>query len=232
MSFTCKQLLIHSKEKKLVDIDFTFEKSFALIGESGSGKSLTLKALLGMLPKNLDVTIDLDNIDFVLERGKNVALVPQNPFTALSPLTKIIDQFLVPKDEACKYFEMVGLETSFLDRFPSELSGGQLQRVVIAFALHANPKLLLLDEPTTALDVKSKESILKLLQELHVKSDFKLMFVTHDIEAVRELCEDIAIIKEGKIVEAGNLKTIIENPQNEYTKQLINAGFKNRGFRI
>jgi len=228
--FTCKQLKISTDEKKLVDISFSFKNSFALIGESGSGKSLSLKAFLGMLPKSLHVEMDLD--EFEVKKGESVSLVPQNPFTALSPLTKIIDQFLIERDEAKKYFDMVGLEHSFLDRFPSELSGGQLQRVVIAFALHVKPKLLLLDEPTTALDMKSKEAILKLLKALHVEHGFKLIFVTHDIEAVKELCEEIAIIKEGSIIESGNLKEVIANPKEEYTKELINSGFVNREFRI
>ncbi|MDA7848081.1 ATP-binding cassette domain-containing protein [Sulfurospirillum sp.] len=228
--FTCKQLQISTNEKQLVDINFSFENSFALIGESGSGKSLTLKALLGMLPKSLHVKSDFDG--FTSQKGQNVSLVPQNPFTALSPLTKIQDQFLVQSDVAKEYFDMVGLEESFLQRFPSELSGGQLQRVVIAFALHVKPKLLLLDEPTTALDIKSKESILKLLKELHVKHKFKMMFVTHDIEAVKDLCEDIAIIKDGNIIESGNLKEVIKKPKEVYTKQLIDSGFKNREFRV
>ncbi len=228
--FTCKRLKISTDEKKLVDINFSFENSFALIGESGSGKSLTLKALLGMLPKSLRVEMDLGGFESV--RGESVALVPQNPFTALSPLTKIKEQFLVEKDVAREYFDMVGLQESFLHRFPSELSGGQLQRVVMAFALHVKPKLLLLDEPTTALDIKSKEEILKLVKSLHVEQGFKMMFVTHDIEAVKELCEDIAIIKDGSIKEYGNLKEVIENPKEDYTKQLIESGFKNREFRV
>lgn len=228
--FTCKKLKISTDDKILVDISFSFKNSFALIGESGSGKSLSLKALLGMLPKSLHVEMDLDG--FEIKRGESVALVPQNPFTALSPLTKIIDQFLIERHEAKKYFDMVGLEESFLERFPSELSGGQLQRVVIAFALYVKPKLLLLDEPTTALDMKSKKAILELLKTLHVEHGFKLIFVTHDIDAVEELCENIAIIKEGSIIESGNLKDIIKNPKEEYTKELIDSGFKNREFRI
>jgi peptide/nickel transport system ATP-binding protein len=229
LSFICKELFIKSDKKVLVDIAFSFESSFALIGESGSGKSLSLKALLGMLPKELEAKIDLNGR--VYEKGKNIALVPQNPFTALSVLTKIIDQFLIPRKEAVSYFEMVGLKSDFLDRFPSELSGGQLQRVVIAFALATNPELLLLDEPTTALDVESKEAILKLLKELHVKRNFKMIYVTHDIESAKDLCEEIGIIKEGKIVESGSLSEVIKNPKNRYTKRLIEAGFKNREFR-
>jgi peptide/nickel transport system ATP-binding protein len=228
--FTCKELHISTDKKVLVDINFSFKSSFALIGESGSGKSLSLKALLGMLPKALHVKSDFG--EFVPKRGKNIALIPQNPFTALSPLAKIKDQFLVEIDEAKKYFGLVGLKESFLQRFPSELSGGQLQRVVIAFALALKPELLLLDEPTTALDIKSKEAILKLLKALHVEYGFKLMFVTHDIEAVKSLCEEIAILKDGKIVERGELKELISNPKEEYTKRLIESGFKNREFRV
>ena len=228
--FTCKELKIETDNKKLVDISFSFKNSFALIGESGSGKSLSLKAFLGMLTQDLNVKMDLG--DFIAKKGQSVALVPQNPFTALSPLTKIINQFLVPRDEAKEYFKMVGLEESFLDRFPSELSGGQLQRVVIAFALHVKPELLLLDEPTTALDMKSKKAILKLIKELHIKNGFKFIFVTHDIEAVNDLCEDIAIIKDGKIIENGKLEEVIKYPKEAYTKELIESGFKNRGFRI
>ncbi len=228
--FMCKELCIEVDKKKLVDISFSFENSFALIGESGSGKSLSLKAFLDMLPKKLSVKSDFGG--FEIKRGESVAFVPQNPFTALSPLTKIKNQFLISRDEAKEYFKMVGLEDSFLERFPSELSGGQLQRVVIAFAIALKPKLLLLDEPTTALDLKSKEEILNLIKLLHVEQGFKLIFVTHDIEAVEGLCEDIAIIKDGKIIERGSLKEVIKSPKHEYTVQLIESSFKNREFRV
>ncbi|MBL0687082.1 MAG: ABC transporter ATP-binding protein [Sulfurospirillum sp.] len=230
--FTCKQLHVSTDKKTLVDISFSFKNSFALVGESGSGKSLTLKAILGMLPKSLHVKSNFSELGFELERGKNVSLIPQNPFTALSPLTKIKNQFLIKRSEAKKYFEMVELQESFLDRFPSQLSGGQLQRAIIAFALHIKPKLLLLDEPTTALDIKSKTTILKLLKMLHVKYGFNMIFVTHDIDAVKELCEDMAIIKDGRIIESGNLKEVISLPKIEYTKRLLESGFKNREFRI
>jgi len=103
LMFTCKELKIETDNKKLVDISFSFKNSFALIGESGSGKSLSLKAFLGMLTQDLNVKMDLG--DFIAKKGQSVALVPQNPFTALSPLTKIINQFLVPRDEAKEYFK-------------------------------------------------------------------------------------------------------------------------------
>ena len=229
MSFICKKLKIKSNDRVLVDIDFHFENSFALIGQSGSGKSLSLKALLGMLSSDLEVEIDLVGRSF--KRGDSISFVPQNPFTALSPLTKIIDQFLVSRSRAINFFEMVGLDPKLLDRFPSQLSGGQLQRVVIAFALEIEPELLLLDEPTTALDESSKKEILNLLKKLHAEKKFKMIYVTHDIESTKGLCEEIAIIKDGKIVEIGNLDEVILNPKNIYTKKLIEASFKNREFR-
>lgn len=231
MSFTCKKLFITQQEKKLVELSFDFSNSLALIGQSGSGKSLTLKAFLGMLPKNLEVKFEYE-ADFELIKGKTVALVPQNPFTALSPLTKIKDQFFVSSSEKEKYFQAVGLELSFLERFPSELSGGQLQRVVLAIALSMKPKILLLDEPTTALDAKSKSEIIALIHSLHVKEKFYLLFVTHDIDVVSELCEQICILKEGKVVEFGLMKEVLTSPKEKYTQDLINAGFKGRNFRL
>lgn len=230
LSFELKHLHVGMEGESFVDISFVLESSFALIGQSGSGKSLTLKALLGMLPRSMEVKLDYE-APFILKRGETIALVPQNPFTALSPMTKIKDQFFAPLDKAKKYFSLVDLDPVLLDRFPSELSGGQLQRAVIAFALYVQPKLLLLDEPTTALDAKSKETILALIARLHKELGFKLLFVTHDIDAVQDLCLDIGILKEGVIVESGNMHEILKNPQNSYTKTLIESGFKNRGFR-
>ncbi|MBV5279530.1 MAG: ABC transporter ATP-binding protein [Campylobacteraceae bacterium] len=230
MSLTCKQLLVKSKEKTLLNIDFSFGKSFALIGESGSGKSLTLKALLGMLPSELESLIEVE-ASYQLERGKSIALVPQNPFTALSPLTKIGKQFMVSPLLAQKYLKMVGLNIDFLTRFPSELSGGQLQRVIIAMALSLEPKLLLLDEPTTALDEESKGHILALIKELQNVCGFDIFFVTHDIESIENLCEEVGIIKSGMIVEKGQTAEILHHPKESYTKQLLESGFKNRRFR-
>ncbi len=228
--FVCRKLLIRHRSLNLVNISFKIVSAFALVGESGSGKSLTLKALLGMVPRELYCEMEVE-ADFVLERGKTVSIVPQNPFTALSPLTKIGDQFFIPLEESRRFLEMVELESGMLERYPSELSGGQLQRVIIAMALASRPKLLLLDEPTTALDSDTKETILKLIKRLQKEFDYKILFVTHDIESSRLLCEEIAILKKGIIVEHGTLEAVLENPKSEYTEALIAANFKNRGKR-
>lgn len=126
---------------------------------------------------------------------------------------------------------LVGLDTSLLNRFPKELSGGQLQRVVIAIALSNDAKLLLLDEPTTALDETSKETILNLIKDISTKLDLLILFVTHDIESIKDLCEELIIIKNGSIIEQGLTKDILSNPKEDYTKKLINSTFKNKEFR-
>jgi len=224
------KLNITLKDKILVDISFEIDRSLALVGQSGSGKSLTLKALLGMLPKGMACELESDS-DFELKAGRTLSFVPQNPFTALSPLTKITKQFFVPHARQCELFAQVGLDETLLERFPPELSGGQLQRVVIAMALESNPKLMLLDEPTTALDPQTRVMILDLLKELSEKFGFKILFVTHDISSAKYLCEDICIIKDGRMVENGKMSSVLANPHAKYTKTLIEANFANRDFR-
>ena len=225
------KLKISLNDKTLVDISFGIESSLALVGQSGSGKSLTLKALLGMLPNQMRCEIDIKS-DFELVAGKSVSFVPQNPFTALSPLTKIKKQFFVDDKRVKELFDTVDLSYELLDRFAPKLSGGQLQRVVIAMALENNPKLLLLDEPTTALDPDTRELILDMLKELQIKLGFKMLFVTHDMNSAKSLCKDICVIKNGYVVESGDMQNIITYPQQSYTKTLIDANFANREFRL
>ncbi len=229
-SIAIDRLAITHHEKVLVDISFEIRHSLALVGQSGSGKSLTLKALMGLLERSLSLTLEKRS-DFEWRLGKTLSLVPQNPFTALSPLTRIKDQMFLPHEKSVELFELLGLEGSLLERFPPELSGGQLQRVVVAIALGSDPKLLLLDEPTTALDPESKEAMIALLKTLQTKMGFKMLFVTHDMGVASALCEDICVIQDGCIVETGSINDVIRSPKAPYTRELIDAEFKTRGFR-
>ena len=231
-----KDLIIKDGNTTLVNLfdykvnNLKITSSLALVGQSGSGKSLTLKTILNLLPKNLNYSFDYDS-SFDLN-SSNIGFIPQNPFTSLSPLTKITKQFFCNEHQKIDNLKRVGLESYILNRFPSQLSGGQLQRVVIAIALSNNPKLLLLDEPTTALDTKSKETILNLLLTLQKDMNILMLYVTHDISSIKNLCKDIVILKNGNIVESGTVKDILNNPQEEYTKELILSSFENREFRV
>jgi len=224
-----KKLRIATKEQELVNIDLKIEDSTALIGQSGSGKSLTLKTILNLLPSNLKLDFDV-NSSFELN-SSNIGFIPQNPFTSLSPMTKIKNQFFCEEKKKKELFEIVGLEEKFLERFPSQLSGGQLQRVVIAIALSNDIKLLLLDEPTTALDEKSKQIVLDLIKKLQDKLNILILFVTHDINSIKDICKNIVIIKDGTVIEKGKTIEILSLPKTEYTKALINSTFENKEFR-
>jgi len=196
---------------------------------SGSGKSLTLKTILNMLPTNLKSNFIYKN-NFTLNT-KNIGFIPQNPFTSLSPMTKISKQFFCSNEQIDKLLEFVDLDINLKYKFPAQLSGGQLQRIVIAISLSNNPKILLLDEPTTELDNKSKNIILNLLKTLQKKFNFIMIFVSHDIESIKNICEDIAILKDGIVCEYGKIDDILNNPKTQYTKQLLESTFNNREFR-
>lgn len=223
------QLIIDTKESQLVNLSFDISSSTALIGESGSGKSLTLKAILNLLPSKLQVIKDF-NADFDLNYD-TIGFIPQNPFTSLSTMTKVKDQFFCSKEKIVEVLKLVNLDDTVLNKFPNQLSGGQIQRVVIAIALSRNIKLLLLDEPTTALDNENKENIINLISKLQKELNILTLFVTHDIESIKNLCENIIVLNKGKIVEKGFTKDILESAKNEYTQKLIDSTFKNKNFR-
>lgn len=224
-----KKLKIKHNENTLVDLSFNISNSTALIGESGSGKSLTLKALLNLLPSSLDANKQIDS-NFVLNT-ESIGFIPQNPFTSLSPMTKINKQFFCDEKRKEEVLQLVDLDTWVLDKFPNQLSGGQIQRVIIAIALSKDIKFLLLDEPTTALDIQNRNNIIGLIDQLIKKLNILILFVTHDIESIKTLCEDIVIIKNGTIIEMGKTNEILNNPKEAYTKTLINSTFKNKTFR-
>ena len=223
------KLKISSPNKQLVDISFDIKDSSALIGESGSGKSLTLKALLNLLPSTLKLDKDI-NSTFELNYD-TIGFIPQNPFTSLSMMTKIKAQFFCPIEKKEEVLKLVDLDISLLNKFPSQLSGGQIQRIVIAIALSRNIKLLLLDEPTTALDEENKTNIINLINDLKNRLNILILFVTHDIESIKDICNEIIILKDGQIIEKGFTRDILSSPKEDYTKKLINSTFKNKNFR-
>ncbi len=225
-----KKVKIETSSDTLVDLAFNISSSTALVGESGSGKSLTLKALLNMLPNNLKLEIDIDS-PFKLERGKTISFVPQNPFTALSPLTKISKQFFTTESRVKELFKLLDLDWRIYKDYPPNLSGGQLQRVILAMALVNNPKLLLLDEPTTALDANLRIELIDMLKFLQSKEQFLMLFVTHDINIASVLCENMVVLKKGIVVESGLSHNLLSSPKSSYTKLLIESNFKNREYR-
>ena len=223
------KLKISSPNKQLVDISFDIKDSSALIGESGSGKSLTLKALLNLLPSSLQVEKDIYST-FELNYD-TIGFIPQNPFTSLSMMTKIKDQFFCSNEKKEEVLKLVDLDISLLNKFPSQLSGGQIQRIVIAIALSRNIKLLLLDEPTTALDEENKTNIINLINDLKSRLNILILFVTHDIESIKDICNEIIILKDGQVIEKGFTIDVLSTPKEDYTKKLINSTFKNKQVR-
>lgn len=228
-NITINNLTIKIQEKELVNISFDITSSTALIGESGSGKSLTLKALLNLLPSFMNLKKEI-NSDFELNYD-SIGFIPQNPFTSLSSMTKIKNQFFCSQEKKEEVLKLVDLDISLLNKFPSQLSGGQIQRVVIAIALSRNIKLLLLDEPTTALDEENKKNIINLINDLKKRLNILILFVTHDIDSIKNICDEIIILKNGKIIEKGLTQEILNSPKESYTKKLIDSTFKNKDFR-
>ncbi len=231
-------------------ITFNLEEgeSLGVVGESGSGKSLTNLAIMGLLPPNAIVTADkllfngqdlLNLSDFSWQkiRGEKMAMIFQDAMTALNPCYNVefqiqetlkIHTSLNRKErlERCIHLlDLVGIAdpNSRLKSFPHELSGGMAQRVMIAIALACNPKVLIADEPTTALDVTIQDQILKLITEIQEKNKMALILVTHDIGVVSEFSKNIQVMYAGEIVEKGPTKEIIKYPRHPYTQGLLNS---------
>jgi len=213
----------------------------SLVGESGSGKTTIAKCLL-LLERPTYGQILFNGNDITQISGKklkdyrrNVQAVFQNPFLSLDPRMNVYDivsepvkhHMKLPKKELYEYvsklLEMVGLDKSFLDKFPHELSGGQAQRVAIARAISLNPKLVVLDEPTSALDVSIQAQILNLLAELKEKMNFSYLLITHDLSIVRYISDRVLVIYLGKIMEEGPSENIFNEPLHPYTQILLSS---------
>jgi peptide/nickel transport system ATP-binding protein len=223
-------------------------ETLAIVGESGSGKSVTSLAFLGLLAPNAiiqsgEITVDGKNVlefkseDWLKFRGQQVSMIFQEPMTALNPSLKCGEQAMEPllnhsdlsrsqvKKEILSLFEKVKLpdpERAF-DSYPHQLSGGQRQRVMIAMAISCKPKLLIADEPTTALDVTVQKEILDLLQDLQKETGMSMIFISHDLGVVKHLAHKILVMFRGETMEYGPAKEVLENPTSEYTKGLLSC---------
>ncbi|WP_025897164.1 ABC transporter ATP-binding protein [Sneathiella glossodoripedis] len=216
-----------------------------LVGESGSGKSVTSMAALGLLEKSTLISGSIllsgrevvGRTDAELEgiRGSSAAMIFQNPLTALNPFLKVgrqltdaivINQHCCKREAkiiALKSFEDVRLpdpEIAF-EKYPHQMSGGQLQRVMIAMALSCGPDLLIADEPTTALDVTVQAQIILLLRELAVKKKLSILFITHDLGVIASLCDRVAVMYAGQIIETGDVRQVLKQPMHPYTRNLM-----------
>ena len=236
--------------KALNGVSFSMEQGevLGIVGESGSGKSVTAYSIMGLTahPGKLvggSVWFNGHQIDQMTEkdfrkiRGNEVSIIFQDPMTSLNPVYTIGDQIeevihlhtektkAEAKARARELLELVGINEpdKRLKQYPHELSGGMRQRVMIAIALACEPKLLIADEPTTALDVTIQAQILELMMELREKLGMSIIMITHDLGVVAQLCEKIAVMYAGHIVEYGTTDEIFYNPSHEYTKGLIKS---------
>lgn len=204
-------------------------RALGLVGESGSGKSTVARAATGLVPLAKGRVL-LDGAPLRPRTGSPspIQLVFQNPAASLDPKMTAgasIAEALPRRDvaEVRRYLDRVGLETDHAARYPSQLSGGQRQRVAIARALAANPRVLIGDEITSALDVSVQAAILNLLRELQRSLGFTLLFISHNIAAVRYLCDEIAVMEGGRLVEVGPAEAVTRAPTHPYTRRLLDA---------
>ncbi len=222
-------------------------ESLGLVGETGAGKTTIARAILGILPSpQSKVTsgeilfhgkdlLTMDKNDLRSVRGGRISMIFQDPMTSLNPVMRVVDQIAegirvhrnVSKSEADeiagKMLNMVGISSDRAREYPHQFSGGMKQRVVIAMALSCEPELLLADEPTTALDVTIQAQVLELIGELKNKYSTSLLMITHDLGVVAEVCDYVAVIYAGHIVEYGTKEEVFDNPRHPYTIGLFNS---------
>ncbi|CAL2080764.1 ABC transporter ATP-binding protein [Tenacibaculum sp. 190524A05c] len=246
-----KDFSVSIKNKPVLkNVSFTVQPNsiLGLVGESGSGKSITSLSIMGLLPKaeiSADGSIKFEekNIlnflekDFLNIRGTQISMIFQEPMTSLNPSltcgyqlyevfknhTKLLKTEI--KNEIISLFEKVKLPRpeAIYKSYPHQISGGQKQRVMIAMAIALKPKLLIADEPTTALDVTVQKEIIHLLQTLQQETKMSVLFISHDLNLVSEIADDVVVMKKGKVIEYGNAKDIFNNPKQDYTRALINS---------
>ena len=231
-----------------LDLDLNYGETLGLVGETGAGKTTTALSVIQLLPEGIgfvtDGSIKLDGVDMLnapeekirAMRGSVVSMIFQDPMSALNPVMTVGAQIMEvlkihhPEQSTAQLearvdemMELVGIPAKRKVEYPHQFSGGMKQRIVIAIALACEPKLLIADEPTTALDVTIQAQILELMNDLRRKLGMSIIMITHDLGVVAQMCEKIAVMYAGHIVEYGTTDEIFYNPQHEYTKGLINS---------
>ncbi|HET7450268.1 MAG TPA: ABC transporter ATP-binding protein [Gaiellaceae bacterium] len=231
-----------------VSFDVHPGETLGLVGESGSGKTVALRALVGLLPRAARITggtIEIDGVELTAAsearrrelRGTTVSMIFQEPMTALNPVMRVGEQIAEAphvrlgqsrreaRERALELMRLVGIPDPArrAHAFPHELSGGMRQRVMIAIALSGDPRLILCDEPTTALDVTIQDQILKLLQKLQRELDVALVFVSHDLAVVAQTSRRVAVMYAGQIVETGDVAHVFREPRHPYTLGLLRS---------
>ena len=231
----------------LEDVSFSVKagKCLGILGESGSGKSMTTKAILGLLNRDFKISgsatfegsdlLQMSDGDLRTLRGSAIGMILQNPMTCFDPLYKIGNQIyetfdahgIFPrnqyKEEAIKILEKMHIHDpeGVLQKFPHQLSGGMLQRVMIGIAMSMNPRLLICDEPTTAIDSITQYEIIKEFQRIKAESNVGMLFITHDVSVISHIADEIIVLNKGKLVDRGPFSEILKNPKDPYTKLLI-----------
>ena len=232
-----------------VSLDLYEGETFAIVGESGSGKSVFTKTFTGMLESNGSITNgsvmfegkDLTKLktdkDWEGIRGAKISTIFQDPMTSLNPIRTIGSQITEviekhqgisrgdAKKQAIELMERVGIQNAAdrFDEYPFQYSGGMRQRIVIAIALSCHPKILICDEPTTALDVTVQKQVIKLLNDLQAKLGFAMIFVSHDLALVAEVAHNITVMYAGQVIEQAPTKELLTNPIHEYTRGLLGS---------
>ncbi len=231
-----------------VDFDVPPGKTLGIVGESGSGKSITALSILQLIQKPGKITggsIIFDGIDLLSLppqemrkiRGNQISMIFQEPMTSLNPVytigNQVAESFIIhqqlskkqAKERAIEMLKVVGIPSpeKRFNQYPHELSGGMRQRVMIAMALACRPKLLIADEPTTALDVTIQAQILELIKELQKKMNMSVIMISHDLGVIAETCDYVAVMYSGKIVEYSDVKTLFKNPKHPYTAGLLKS---------
>lgn len=225
---------------KGVSLEVSHGETLGLVGESGSGKTTLGRAVLGLVaPTGGTVRFNGEDITHLSERqrrplARDIQVVFQDPYTSLNPALQIADILIEPliaqgtgakeaRRSVGALLDRVGLPADSAERYPREFSGGQRQRVAIARALALSPKLIVCDEPVSALDLTTQALVLDLLIELQRETGVAYLFITHDLAVVRHISHRVAVMYGGELVETGPVRTITDTPQNEYTRRLLLA---------